>query len=78
MLSGSRLVVEVGADLVPPIELVSHGFLAGLAKDPLVFRIRLPDFAIVHSRWVPCRYQDGFATHMTLKLDEVGGLSFIS
>jgi hypothetical protein len=30
------LVVEVGADLVPPIELVSHGFLAGLAKDPLV------------------------------------------
>ena len=35
-MSGSRLVVEVGADLVPPIERVSHGFLVGLAKDPLV------------------------------------------
>ena len=35
-LSGSRLVVEVGADLVPPVELVPQGFLAGLAKDPLV------------------------------------------
>ncbi len=35
-MSASRLVVEVGAELVPPVPHVDHAFLANLAKDPVV------------------------------------------
>lgn len=35
-LAGSRLVVEVGADLVPPVPHVDPASLGELAKEPVV------------------------------------------